>query len=831
MINVYFHREAYSEAADLAVDPESIAASLVDAIGRGLARTGGSRLKRLRHLGTHTEKRLRTGKVRSVFSLVRGDDNPEHRLAFVHAVSRRDEAYSRDHFHARIDRFHSEVWSVETGSLRRGIADSVYEPITFQIQAAAAGGDTELEPYLTPRQYGYFRCLLPLSRTATGRDPFLTMGEGPPGSGKTLVAQEVMLRAVEEGNDVVVLVPSAALLGEYQEVLHANGMQSYSLNSTANEPQVFLYDVRKFFGDLGGDASRPGDRRERVWQWWQACQGEVAVREMVRKTVGVRSASWHRRFADLLDALYDDEIWHETRRGWQVKKDDVNEVNEDAYRLLSALRENARTRSVLESCRHSGDESRIMSRCELAERALTGLENVVLDSRPLMVIVDECQDLAPAEWRALLSWAYSRRLKATEADSRFQTRIALVGDLNQRVAVTPFTWREVARYANETLKICESLILSAQIETTSLRFAREIGLVAEGILDSRVTRRGKNRISPTANADELSLRGRVQVVVANDALDAVMEVATELSRFQGGGHQVCIVGGDEAAIRRAREDAGGDLLFSVRGVKGLEFPAVVVVHPIGMPAAPSGMLTPQQAMLTYTAATRARERLLLVLSDAEWECLARAESSWAELGITTPHTLSGDMRRALREVLPEYMLQLSSEQRVHIAVSRLRALSGGPEEEEAEWLQDILEEGRRLLRLGAVEELAEVGAAIALEWEVVARALNEVLRDPHGRNDDEARLSALIMLGEFSAAVDLVEHMTEREGVSPCDIEVLQCLELDTTWQATVRALRETGSDRFTPSHDVVRSALETELSVRIRDIRRGFSRSVETAS
>jgi hypothetical protein len=97
-----------------------------------------------------------------------------------------------------------------------------------------------------------------------------------------------------------------------------------------------------------------------------------------------------------------------------------------------------------------------------------------LNVRPLMIVVDECQDLAPLEWQVVLDWSYGRRKKVRPNAREFQTRVAMVGDPNQRVSATPFTWTQVTAYAQEVLGIPRKIILSETIETTSLRITREI---------------------------------------------------------------------------------------------------------------------------------------------------------------------------------------------------------------------------------------------------------------------------------------------------------------------------------------------------------------------
>jgi hypothetical protein len=244
-------------------------------------------------------------------------------------------------------------------------------------------------------------------------------------------------------------------------------------------------------------------------------------------------------------------------------------------------------------------------------------------------------------------------------------------------------------------------------------------------MDSRVTLRSKNRIAPMADLEKLNSHGRVEVLIAEEAWNSVVTVGAEIATRLGKSERLCIIGGDEQAVRRSQANDPEALLYSAKTVKGLEFSATVVVHPFAQRLSANSKLTPEQAMSLYTAVTRARERLLLVLSAREWKCLGEAKNRWTDAGVVEPIEAKGNTERILRDLLTRFTQHVSEAQRLELAVKNLLALAAGFYEDEAEWIEDIIHGAMQLLKLGGILELASNARAFHLIEKMSPRSFGE----------------------------------------------------------------------------------------------------------
>ncbi len=206
------------------------------------------------------------------------------------------------------------------------------------------------------------------------------------------------------------------------------------------------------------------------------------------------------------------------------------------------------------------------------------------------VVVDEAQDLAPMQWRAV-----SRRGPYASW--------TVVGDLAQRSRVAePATWQEVA-----------ALIGRRSVEIATLevnyRTPEEIAAVATDVLAAA----GHD---PALAPRAVRAAGeRPRQVVTPDPVAATAAVVTERLAARGGTLGVLADVADVAALTRALEphlDGEGwdrTRVLEVRESKGLEFDDVVVVAP--------ERIMQRSAVGThqlYVAVTRATRTLTLVTS-------------------------------------------------------------------------------------------------------------------------------------------------------------------------------------------------------------------------
>src|SRR5205823_1180699 len=85
-------------------------------------------------------------------------------------------------------------------------------------------------------------------------------------------------------------------------------------------------------------------------------------------------------------------------------------------------------------------------RSEIAGTATTRLQGTEFCRGTLLVIVDETQDLVHGEWKALIDWCAAR------CRGGAATRLTLIGDENQRISPTSFSWAEVKRHCADAFQ-------------------------------------------------------------------------------------------------------------------------------------------------------------------------------------------------------------------------------------------------------------------------------------------------------------------------------------------------------------------------------------------
>ncbi len=211
---VYLHREARDEAEHHGQTCQDLAATLASA-WRRLRTTRGSKLRALSHTPGR-EFRLRLADVRAVFTTVPRLDGTL--AAFIHLVEHRARAYAIDAFLARIGHFHQHVLAeAKTGAAADQIAQYSAERLDSMATSSSDAAAGVIEYALFSPQQRFFNRVLPFGSAGARGEPRLVIGEGPPGSGKTIVGQQLMREARALGYEVDVLVPSVSLEKEYRD--------------------------------------------------------------------------------------------------------------------------------------------------------------------------------------------------------------------------------------------------------------------------------------------------------------------------------------------------------------------------------------------------------------------------------------------------------------------------------------------------------------------------------------------------------------------------------------------------------------------------------------
>ncbi|MEM7579419.1 MAG: hypothetical protein ACFB02_16240 [Mastigocoleus sp.] len=234
-----------------------------------------------------------------------------------------------------------------------------------------------------------------------------------------------------------------------------------------------------------------------------------------------------------------------------------------------------------------------------------------LDSECSIVIVDEAQDLMLCELQALIAVCKSW------IEQGHQTYLWLLGDLNQRINPTNFTWNQLK--IRNVFELKRNYRNSQQI----LAFANQFCELAQKINSSV----GAKKLPPPAlpeDAFEVGYPVRLLKCASRiEALNFLKELADKSKQEKNQRHLLYDLANAVKVISNHSIDTHyiGDidslLILNAEQAKGREFETCVafcLFDGVGMPSL-------EETFAWYTLLTRPRSRLLIVATDAEIERL------------------------------------------------------------------------------------------------------------------------------------------------------------------------------------------------------------------
>lgn len=819
-IRVHIHKQAEKESWDCQISPDVLGVVFAEN-WRQLRHTPGTRMRRLSSTPGY-DFRLRIGaKTRAIASIAH--DSEGRLSAYVHEVDRRATVYKRDKFDARLQSF----WRNADGGPRQPNAEFIrnnYRYIDLMAAAPVATASDQREPasihvLLQPEQQKFFNRVLPLLTPNGWNDAELVIGYGPPGSGKTLVACDLALEAFLDGYEVDVLVPSLGLEGEYTRALTSWGALASNTGGTARGVRVWRFPT--FFAHAAGSTLRH-DRESRLRAWWHEWLRQpslkAAITQHVQSSQALSQRDLTERMPILIDALLEDEHFWTNADSRADAKDRMAGVFELFVSFLRKYRDSLFQH--LESANHK-DRNAIVTRAGLASPSdVANAPALACDTaeEPLrLMIVDEAQDLAPAEWRRLLDlWFPSQSAVGVR-----RKRLVLLGDLNQRVSLVPFHWKDVKEYAFSKRNLPPTHVVESQVDIASYRMRRNIGIFASGAFDDRVTGQRDMRSAGRIDHARLSEGGSVNVaVVDRERIDIAQVLAAGTPPALEGEYYFMIHGGTgDIADAVSRSDA---ILNSIRTAKGLEADRIVVVHPFAVRQARGPRpLTPDEASEYYTAVSRAREHVLLVIDEASRQLLARATDAW---NVATVHPIGNDAER-LRRLVEDCRIRLSPQEVRLELVRQLHRLCEQPDDGGGDVEKKI---SAIIARLGDIPdedlpfELVEAGKLLSstdttVYEQVRKRAWQDLGAAKHARG-----VAFLLFAGETAMAARHAMRLPVSESGS-WDANWLQTVAEDSCWQAW-RAGREERDDDTTWTPHLLEGNVYGHTIDRIRDIRRALT-------
>jgi len=730
---VYGTRDAEKEAAALGLTLADIGGTLLDSWKRRI--TSGSRLKSLRHVPGN-DYRLRQDKIRVVFSVV-------GRAAYIHLVGRRDDVYRDDAFGIKLARFHEQ--RPGDHALQDSGAQALgYHPLVPRGAPIPSDAPIPSIGYLPrPNQRLFFDRVFPIEKLGTASDPRLTIGYGPPGSGKTIVGCELAMEALEDGHRVDVLVPTRSLESRYKEALSDEA--AHLVSAHGDEPGIRILRFDSCFATRAGRAIDAGREADFI-NWIRARLDEPPYRSRLASQ-SIRDRR-NERLPVLADALLEDDEWWGVYDRWNARgKDPIVEPLKPFLANLKDLRDR-----LLDDLDYADD---LLSRGRLA--TLPPAPAAVPRAR--LIIVDEAQDLAPAEWRTLLRDAFLN-------NGDFDQRIVLLGDLQQRVSMVPFSWADIKDFATASTELAPREMVDLQVDSASYRMRQEIGRAARAVFSREVSGNGPGRRAGILDIQSLPCGGTVQVAVLDGSAPTLDHALTHLpdGKAREDGYLFVIHGRSARGGSRRRDDVFN---FSIKEAKGLEADRIIVNLPFGMPEAgrPERVIGHDEATEFYTAMSRARDRVLLLVDARSWASLARAGDAWSGADLR----MGAQITEAwLRDALRDSRIGLDPEEAVK---QRLRQMEQAVNdttlapEELAQTVSEVLTalslQTDQGLCLGAALELMHFGSELADLNRAAYIKLRSGLTAP-GKLEGSAKTALLVFLGELALALRQAEALSKE---------------------------------------------------------------------
>ncbi|MEL6462983.1 MAG: hypothetical protein AAFQ91_33010, partial [Cyanobacteria bacterium J06621_15] len=233
-----------------------------------------------------------------------------------------------------------------------------------------------------------------------------------------------------------------------------------------------------------------------------------------------------------------------------------------------------------------------------------------------LVIVDEAQDLMLCELQALITvcreWNREQNL----------TNLWLLGDLNQRIQPTDFNWGQLQ------LGKTKSLARNYRNSRNILEFANQFRNLAENINKKF---RGQHLPSSTNSEDAFEIGEQVRVLKCDSTDDALMflqQLALECESGENKRYLLHDLANSIKVITNQKLDIDNDnlIVLNAEDAKGREFEACVACGLFTGDNEPSL----EEAFQWYTLLTRARSRLLIVITPEELNRLNLSQHNYFE---------------------------------------------------------------------------------------------------------------------------------------------------------------------------------------------------------
>jgi len=412
--------------------------------------------------------------------------------------------------------------------------------------------------------------------------------QSAPGTGKTVCATLFACEIHQQNQwNIMLIVPDALKndIAKYSEIQQSRMQDSFSLLTF----REWLYQINPQFENC---LASPEEELE-------------ALRKAVKHTSRVRNINQN-------DITYRDVLLYQcfvldTENNNQTRNA-VFKENQSQLKKLEKIDKSLWFKGL------SGKKSRLDVALELKQNP--SLAN--LKSGNTLVIIDEAQDFMLCELQALLS-SY-KAWKKNNPDN--QIYIWFLGDLNQRIVPTDFDWGQLQ--LGNTISLEKNYRNSRYI----IEFANQFWYLAENINKKF---QGKHLPSPVKPEDAFEVGEKVRVLKCDSRDDALIFLQQLARQCQSGESKRYLLR-DLANAIKVISDNNLDIpdenlvILNAEDAKGREFEACVAFSLFSGNNEPSL----EEAFQWYTLLTRARSRLLIVITPEELNRLNSSQCDYFE---------------------------------------------------------------------------------------------------------------------------------------------------------------------------------------------------------
>ena len=566
-------------------------------------------VKRLNHIRP-TAWRHRCGDRRTVFTIARSDGETAvviHRCGHRSTIYRDLPPYIKDSLNPYLtdleeidDQFES---SLEDETPSEEILDDQYnshERHYFLPQNLLKDGieyDT-LVDFIATGQFFQTPCLTSEQEVAANQylnhSPHIYRIQGAAGTGKTTVGLYLAAKAVERGIYPIVILPNANLVRFAKKSLISlnPSLSLYPSTSESNQTDLTVID----WGNLRALLSGQHD------QTLSSLETHQAIDEVIRTRAGHQYRRMQNmNFCHLYYGFVCDGSYGQTSR------DGVSSTYDEAIQVLERWKERISERLA---GRDLLDQIHRI-RTNLLE-GQNKFQNILQD-KPLLFIIDEVQDYYWFELSTILQLSLSQNNQAS---------VFLLGDENQRVTISGFTWAALSNQLSEEFQFQAEELNPLQ---RNFRNTASIAKVAQYILEeafdlNQITNRARHFPSVSSPEDCYEEGSTPKMVVIDDGWLSSLAQSLNTPNREDNDHSkyVFIIRQEDTentpVSQYAKNIDDSIVAYTIKEAKGQEFDAAIILYPFRLRRE---QLSVDDLYDWYTSFTRARRYMALLVSQSE----------------------------------------------------------------------------------------------------------------------------------------------------------------------------------------------------------------------